>query len=215
MGVGWARYFLYTKDMTKRVVIYIPGIGDRRRGFNWLQQAFLATWQLYGFSGRLFVIDWISNEPFEKRFDKLLAIIDEQHTKGAEVSLIGASAAAGTVLLALMAKSDKLQGVATICGQIGGTAALHGPAAATNPRFRHSLATMQRDIATLSPAARQRILTLRPRSDRIVPPSEALLPGATNHEMPVSGHMAGIGFGLLFEGYRIARFLKMTDHLPR
>lgn len=197
------------------VAIYIPGIGDRRRGFNWLQQAFLATWRLYGFSGRLFVVDWISDQPFEKRFDELLRMIDELHGKGSKVSLIGASAGAATVLLALMARSEKLQGAAIICGQIGGTAALHGPAAATNPRFRHSLAAMQRGIATLTPAVRQRVLTLRPRADRIVPPSEATLPGATNYEMPVSGHMAGIGFGLLFEGYRIARFLKATDRLPR
>ena len=201
--------------MTRRVVIYIPGIGDRRRGFNWLQQAFLSTWWLYGFSGRLFVIDWISDQPFEERFDELLGLIDDLHGKGKKVSLIGASAGAATVLLGLMARAEKLQGTAIICGQIGGTAALHGPAAATNPRFRHSLAAMQRNIATLAPAARGRVLTLRPRADRIVPPNEAVLPGATNYEMPVAGHMAGIGFGLLFEGYRIARFLKSTDHLPR
>lgn len=201
--------------MTKRVVIYIPGIGDRRRGLNWLQQAFLATWQLYGFSGRLFVIDWISDEPFEKRFHELLTMIDELHRKKMEVSLVGASAGAATVLLGLMARTETLQGAVTICGQIGGTAALHGPAAATNPRFRHSLAAMQRDIATLPSGARERVLTLRPRADRIVPPSEATLPGATNYEMPVSGHMLGIGFGLLFEGYRVARFLKSTADLPR
>lgn len=201
--------------MTRPLVIYIPGIGDRRRGFNWLQQLFLLTWRFYGFSSRLFVIDWISGQPFEDRFDELLHVIDEQQARGVQVSLVGASAGAGTVLLGLLARADKLQGVVTICGQIGGTAALHGPAAAKNPRFRYSLAAMQRDIATLTPEARQRVLTLRPKADRIVPPSEAMLPGATNYEMPVSGHMVGIGFGLLFEGYRIARFLKSPTPQPR
>ena len=196
--------------MTKRTVIYVPGIGDRRRGFNVLQQGFLAPWLVYGFSGHMFIMDWRSSRPFAERFDELLGRIDELHARGVEVSLIGASAGAATVLLALLARPGKLTGVATICGQIGGTAALHGPAAATNPRFRHSLASMQESVARLSEAERRKVITLRPRADRIVPPREAMLPGAANHEMPVSGHMAGIGFGLLFEAPRIARFMRQA-----
>ena len=194
--------------MRKHRVIYIPGIGDRRPGFNWLQQAFLTTWLVHGLFGRLFIVDWISDRPFEERFDELLALIDESDARGERVSIVGASAGASTVLLAMLARPNKLTGAVTICGQIGGTAALHGPAAARNPRFRHSLHVMQQDIARLSPIERQRVMTLRPRADRIVPPTEAVLPGATNHEMPVSGHMVGIGFGLLFEAHRIARFLR-------
>lgn len=196
--------------MRKHHVIYVPGIGDRRRGFNWLQQVLLATWLVYGLSGRLFVVDWISDQPFEGRFDELLALIDELHGRGERVSIVGASAAASTVFLAFLARPDKLTGAVTICGQIGGTAALHGPAATRNPRFRRSLALMQRHIARLSSAERQRVMTLRPRADRIVPPDEAILPGATNYEMPVSGHMAGIGFGLLFEARKIVHFLRLA-----
>jgi pimeloyl-ACP methyl ester carboxylesterase len=201
--------------MTKHRVIYIPGIGDRRRGFNWLQQVFLVTWLAHGLFGRLFIIDWISDQPFEERFDELLALVDELHERGESISIVGASAAASTVLLAFLARPDKLTGAVTICGQIGGAAALHGPAAMRNPRFRRSLALMQRDIARLSPTERARVMTLRPRADRIVPPNEAVLPGATNYEMPVSGHMAGIGFGLLFEARRIARFLRATAYAAR
>lgn len=189
-------------------MIYIPGIGDRRRGLNSLQQAFLTTWLAYGLSGQLFIVDWISDHPFDERFDDLLALIDMLYGQGKRVSIVGASAGASTALLAFLARSNKLVGAVTICGQIGGTAALHGPAAVRNPRFRRSLALMQRSIAQLPLEARQRVLTLRPRADRIVPPQEAMLAGATNHEMPVSGHMAGIGFGLLFEARRIARLLK-------
>jgi pimeloyl-ACP methyl ester carboxylesterase len=200
--------------MAKRTVIYVPGIGDRRQGFNWLQQAFLATWLTYGFSGHLFIMDWRSSRPFSERFDELLERIDALHARGVEVSLVGASAGAATVLLALLARPDKLTGVATICGQIGGTAALHGPAAATNPRFRYSLASMQESVARLTESERRLVMTLRPRVDRIVPPHEAVLAGAVNYEMPVSGHMVGIGFGLLLEAPRIARFLREVATRP-
>lgn len=199
---------IYTKQMTKRTVIYIPGIGDRRTILNWLQQAFLATWLLYGFSAKLFVMDWKSSDSYTDRFDELLALIDDLHAKNREVALVGASAAASSVLLAQMARPDVLIGTVTICGQIGGTAALHGPVAATHPRFKYSVALLQDAISHMTPELRRRVLTLRPRQDAIVPPHEAVLPGAANYQMPLSGHMAGIGFGLLVEGYRIARFLK-------
>jgi hypothetical protein len=194
--------------MVKRTVIYLPGIGDSRTILNWLQQAFLATWLMYGFSAKLFIMDWKSSEPYADRFDKLLTLIDNLHARGGEVALVGASAAASSVLLARMARPDVLIGAVTICGQIGGTAALHGPVAATHPRFKSSVALQQNAISTMTPDLRRRVMTLRPRQDSIVPPHEAVLPGATNYQMSLSGHMAGIGFGLLFEGYRIARFLK-------
>lgn len=202
------RRLIYTSVMTKRTVIYIPGIGDRRDGFNWLQSAFLATWRIYGFSARLFIMDWKSPQPFTERFDELLAIIDDIQAKGGEVALVGASAGAASVLLGLTARPDALMGVATICGQIEGAAALRGPVAAVNPRFRYSLSALQGAIPTMTPELRGHVLTLRPRQDQIVSPYEAVLSGATNYEMPTSGHMVGIGFGLLFEGHRIARFLK-------
>lgn len=200
--------------MTKRTIIYVPGIGDRRRGFNLLQQGFLATWLAYGFSGRLFIMDWRSSQPFSERFDELLENIDTLHAQGVEVSLVGASAGAATVLLAFLARPDKLTGVVTVCGQIGGTAALHGPVAATNPRFHSSLALLQENIARLTESERGRVMTLRPRVDRIVPPHEAVLPGAVNYEMSVSGHMVGIGSGLLLEAPRIARFLREVASRP-
>lgn len=199
---------VYTRGMAQRTVIYVPGIGDRRQGFNRLQGVFLLTWRLYGFSARLFIMDWKSPRAFSQRFDELLELIDRLHAEGREVSLVGASAGAATVLLALRDRPSALTGVVTICGQIGGTAALHGPAAQQNPRFRESFAALRETISTMPPALRRRVLTLRPRYDRIVPVHEAMLDGATNHQMPISGHMIGIGVGLLGEGYRIARFLK-------
>lgn len=194
--------------MTQHIVLYIPGIGDRRQSLNWLQMAFLCTWRFYGISAQLFVVDWKSAQPFTERFDELLQLIDRLHAEGKTVSLVGASAAAATVLLALMARPDRAGKVVTLCGQIGGTAALHGQVAQQHPRFRESFAALREALPTMSPALRRRVLTLRPQRDRIVPLREALLDGAANHQMPIVGHMAGIGFGLLFEGYRIARFLK-------
>lgn len=197
--------------MTRRTIIYIPGIGDRRDALNRLQSAFLATWVIYGFSAQLFVMDWQSTESYRGRFDELLSLVTELRAQGREVAIVGASAAASSVLLALMEQPDALLGVVTICGQIDGAALLNRPVSVTNPRFGHSIALLKGSLDAMTPDLRRRVLTLRPWIDGIVPPRQATLSGATNHQMPVVGHMAGIGFGLLFEGYRISRFLKSVQ----
>jgi pimeloyl-ACP methyl ester carboxylesterase len=197
--------------MPKRVVIYIPGLGDKRRSLLWVQQVLLRTWRVYGFSSYVFSVDWANRQSFEDRFNDLLELIDKLHHDGASVSLIGASAGASTAILGLIERPDKVTGVVTICGQIYAANALRGPAAAANPRFKQSLARMDAGIELLTPKDRHHILTLRPRADAIVPPNEATVFGATNYRMPVSGHLVGIGFGIWFESYRIVRFLKQIS----
>jgi pimeloyl-ACP methyl ester carboxylesterase len=194
--------------MSKRVAIYIPGLGDKRRGFIWAQRQLLRTWSIYGFRTHIFAIDWASDQPFDERFSELLGLIDRFHAEGAAVALVGASAGASAVILGLIERPDKVIGVATICGQLLGTKALYGPAAMANPRFKYALARMQDRTDSLSDEARRRILTLRPKVDAIVAPEEATFPGGVNYRMPISGHLLGIGFGILFEGRRIAKFLK-------
>ena len=197
--------------MSKRVAIYIPGLGDKRRGFIWAQRQLLRTWSMYGFRTQIFAIDWASDRPFDDRFSELLGLIDRFHAEGVAVALVGASAGASTVILGLIERPDKVIGIATICGQLLGTNALHGPAAMANPRFKQALARMQDGTDSLSDEVRQRVLTLRPKVDVIVAPEEATFPGGINYRMPISGHLIGIGFGILFEGRRIARFLKYAS----
>lgn len=194
--------------MSRRIVLYIPGLGDKRQGFAWVQRQLLYVWSLYGFRTRVFTINWAHKGPFDDRFNELLDLIDALYDKGVSVALVGASAGASVAILGLIERPDKIIGVATICGQLLGTKALHGPAAKANPRFRQALARMQDGTDSLSDEIRQRILTLRPKADAIVPPEEATLPGGVDYRMPISGHLLGIGFGILFEGRRIAQFLR-------
>lgn len=193
--------------MTKRVALYIPGLGDRRRGFFWAQRLLLWGWRLHGYSVRIFTVDWASRGPFDKRFQELLGEIDRWHERGVQVSLIGVSAGASTALLGLQARPSKVVGVVTICGQITVENALRGPAARVNPRFLQSLERRAATSRELSPELRRRVLTLRPRSDAIVPLEEQLLSGAQRYEMPVDGHLLGIGFAIGCEAGRATRFL--------
>lgn len=171
-----------------------------------MQRLLLVTWRLYGISPHVFVMDWASVGSFETRFNELMALIDRLHDQGREVSLVGASAGASTVLLGLVEQSEKITGVATLCGQIATKEAVAGPVAAANPRFKAALKRWDEHKAVLSDSQRRRILTLRPTRDAVVPRSEEVLAGAVNHDMPIAGHMLGIGFGILFEGRRIAKF---------
>lgn len=197
--------------MSRRTTIYIPGIGDRRRGLLWAQRLLLATWRLYGISPHVFVMDWASSASFETRFNELLTLIDRLHRDGRKVSLVGASAGASIVLLGLAERSAQVTGVATLCGQIATKEALAGPVTAANPRFKAALERWDGREPTLSASELQRVLTLRPKRDAVVPRSQEVLVGAVNHDMPIAGHMVGIGFGILCEGRRIAKFFASLD----
>lgn len=151
-------------------------------------------------------MDWASSVSFDDRFNELLALIDALHGQGRQVSLVGASAGASTALLCLAERSGRVVGVATLCGQIETKEALAGKIAAANPRFHASLVRWDAKMTEFSGPQRQRVLTLRPKRDAIVPRAQEVLAGAVNYDMPIAGHMLGIGFGILCEGRRITKF---------
>ena len=95
-------------------VIYVTGLGDDR---SYGQITILKSWRLWGLKPHYFPFKWADKEPFEPKFQRLLAKIDDLSTDGNYVSLVGVSAGASAVLNAY-AERKNLTGVVCICGKI-------------------------------------------------------------------------------------------------
>ena len=192
--------------------IYIPGLGDKRKFLLWLQRQLIRGWRFHGIRTELFAVRWASEASgFDDRLEQLLGRIDELAEAGHSVVLVGASAGASTALAAYATRKGTVCCMVSICGQLRGIKKVPDPALDPNPRFRVSLEAMEKSLTTLSSDDRQRILTLRPRVDAVVQPDEAVLDGASNVQMPVVGHLFGIGFGIIGEAQRITRFIKSRN----
>lgn len=192
----------------KYVAIYIPGLGDKRKSLLFLQRQMLRGWRVYGIRTEIFAVHWTSNTKFSARLKELLERIDKLKENGYKVVLVGASAGASTALTAYARRKNTVQCVVSICGQL--EPKVPSPALDVNPRLRQSLDALGRSLEHLSSADRGRVLTLRPKIDVVVQPKEAVLKGAKNILMPIVGHLAGIAFGIVFEGRRIARFMRSS-----
>lgn len=213
--VGSLRHLLCYGSM-KITAVYIPGLFDKQKGLIFAQRQLLRSWRLYGIRTELFVVGWANEaESFDNRLKALLERIDELAKTGSEVVLVGASAGASTALAAFAKRKETVCAMISICGQLRGIKKVPDPALDINPRFRASLEAMEKSLTTLSSDDRQRILTLRPRVDAVVQPDEAVLDGAVNVQMPVVGHLFGIGFAIVGKGRRIARFVTKTAHEHR
>lgn len=188
----------------KHHVIYIPGLGDYKpRG----QQLVPKYWRLFGVNGHYFAMHWNDKEPFTPKLARLLAVIDALSKNGDRVSLVGTSAGASAVLLAYAARPKKIAGVVCICGKINNPSA-RDPRYAGNPALKEFLFKLQDALPKLTPDMRKRIMSIRPLSDKEVPPADTIIPGAKGQVIPVSGHVVSIGVALVFYSGVVVGFLK-------
>src|SRR4051812_42314650 len=99
----------------KHAVIYIPGLGqDQPRA----QQMLISTWRVWGVKPVLFSMAWNDERPYVHKFEQLLETIDTFTANGYKVSLVAASAGAGTGVNAFAARKDVVNGLVCICGKI-------------------------------------------------------------------------------------------------
>lgn len=195
-------------ETMKYVVIYIPGLGDKWKFLLWLQRQMLSTWRVYGLRTELFAMGWSDEkETFDERFEELLQKIDTR-AESEKVVVVGASAGASAAISAYAKRNKKVEGIVSICGELRGSKDVPSLAFHANPQFKASLELMEQIIPSLTAVDRKRILTLRPRLDTVVQPDEAWLDGAVNEQMPVWGHLFGIGYAIACKGRRIARFVR-------
>lgn len=190
----------------KQVILYVPGLGDKKRWLLWLQKQALRLWRRHGIRFEIIPMKWAEPVPLKPRFEKLLKRIDERHKEGVAVSLVGTSAGASAVVSAFALKPEKINGVVTICGKLKGD--IPDAIKELNPCFAESLEVLAKSVHEIPAKDKRRILALRAKRDSIVPPPEAIVDGAVNQEVKTVGHNITCTFILLFRSKHITRFLK-------
>ena len=185
-------------------VIYVPGLGDSR---SYGQDIAINLWRLYGLKPHYFALGWADKEPFEPKLVRLLDKAKALRKQGHKVSLVGVSAGASAVLNAY-SKDKEITGAVCICGKINNPQTIGRRIYELNPAFEQSMAILKASLENLSDTKRRRLLTIYAKQDSVVPPSDSKISGAHEIQMPISGHIPGIFYAVVFKGPAIARFLR-------
>jgi hypothetical protein len=191
--------------MHQHHVIYVPGILD---DIYHVQSLAVATWLLHGAHGHLHEIPWAGNEPWESKFQRLLAEIDRYAGQGHKVSLVGASAAASAILNAYVERREKISGLVYICAKINAPETVSDKTYAENPAFKTSLELLQTNLKQLTPADKAKMLSLYSPGDKYVPHAATVIPGVKERQLPALRHGRAIIYSLTFGAPRMLNILK-------
>jgi len=188
-------------------VIYIPGLGDMAARNRYSENVGLKPWKLLGLNTYYFPLSWADKEPFEPKFKRLLAKIDQLQGQGNQVSLVGVSAGASAAINAYAQRKD-LNAVVLICGKIQNPQTVNRHYYIDNPAFEDSLATVAQSLESLGKKERAHIMSIHPIWDNTVPVKDTKIDGTKTKTVPVFGHIPGIFYSVTVASPAIAKFLK-------
>jgi dienelactone hydrolase len=191
--------------MPRLHVIYIPGLGDKKVTG---QQRAVRLWRLWGVEPELFQVNWGDKKPWQPKFERLLARIDELSKQGKPVGLVGVSAGASAVINAYAARKSQLLGVVCIAGKINRPEAIDGRYALNNISFVTSAHECEQALKTLKAADRRHILSRFAPFDERVTRADSRVPGARNRLSPTVGHVPTIAAQIILGAPSFLHFLK-------
>lgn len=199
--------------MSKKIqVIYITGLGNTaKRG----QRIASKLWSLYGVVPYFFDVKWGDNEVWERKLERLLAMVDKFHQAGKPVALVGISAGASAAVNAYAARRGKLVGLVLICGWVNRPGDIDSRHNRENPAFVTSAHQSPQSLSALTPKDRRRILSRFAWKDGIVSRAASYIPGGRNQLLPTAGHFFTIAIQIIFGAPSFIRFLKKQPKAPR
>jgi pimeloyl-ACP methyl ester carboxylesterase len=154
---------------------------------------------------------WSDGESFAPKLQKLLDKIDELHSRGHKVSLVGVSAGAGAVINGFAARKDKITGVICIAGKINNPEGIGNSYRRRSSAFVDSSYQVQPSLDRLDFVSdRSRIQSRYAIFDPVVPTKDSEVVGGHNKTMPTIGHSTTIATQLLFGAPFFIRFLKQS-----
>lgn len=192
--------------MASHTVIYVSGLGDSNLAG---RRQLLKTWRFSHFSIEICSMDWSVDESWQTKFARLTHRIDELHRQGKVVSLIGESAGASAVMLALRSRYEKLTAVILLCGKSQHPETVNPRLFKQNPAFKDAVVGSSKVAQSLTAKEKQKLLNLYPIYDPVVPVKETKIAGVKNSTMPIIGHAASIVFANTLWSWRIVRFIRL------
>jgi hypothetical protein len=188
-------------------VIVIPGLGNGVVKHIWATK----HWRRYGIVPHVFDAQWKIEEPdFESKFKRALALIDSLTSPNTKISLVGNSAGSSFALNLFGKRKHIIHRVVINGGRVRtGDWPWFTFVQATNssPSFKTSVLLSEIAEHKLSTDDRNKILTLRPIFDEVVPPWTVPIQRATNEVTLSIEHAITIGLNMTLLSRRIIDFI--------
>lgn len=189
-------------------IIIIPGLGNSVGNLIWATN----NWRNRGVIPHVFDARWkIEESSLELKLNRAIKLVDDLHSQGKRISLLGNSAGSSFVINMFNTRPNKIHKVIINCGRVRSGDwpwFTFDQASASSPSFRESVILSESILSKMSDGDKKKIMTLRPLFDEIVPPSTLTIPGATNEVIPSIGHVLSITINVTLNSNKIISFLK-------
>jgi pimeloyl-ACP methyl ester carboxylesterase len=189
----------------KTEILYISGLGDH---YDWIRRFTLRFWKLYGVNVRLIPTSWSNKESYETKFKRITDVIDAIDTRTTKIVLVGESAGGSLAINAFASRKEKIHKTITICGKNNGPELVAPHYYEHNPTFKTSMYNLEKSVAALSKSGRQRVISIYPLYDGVVPIRETIIPDCKQVQLLSVGHLGTIFFALTFGAYFIVKLAK-------
>lgn len=189
----------------KHTIIYVPGLGDSNLSG---RRKLLSFWHFRNVRIEICSMDWTLAEPWQAKLDRLLEQIDKLVSERKTVSLIGESAGASAVIVALTRREAKLNRVILLCGKYQYPDRVAAYRYKLNPMFKDALTESHALVSNLTADQKTKIINLHPIYDPVVPVAETKEPGFKDSTMPIIGHATSIVFANTIWSWRIVHFVR-------
>lgn len=153
-------------------------------------------------------MNWADKEPWQPKFDRLLARIDELVSDGYNVGLVGASAGGSAVINAFAASKQVVVGAVCIAGKLNYPETIGQTYRKENPAFVKSAEQCKAALTVLNNLDRKRVMSRYALFDETVQRRDSFIPGAHNRTVLMIGHVLTIATQLVFAAPSFIHFLK-------
>ncbi|MEP7205055.1 MAG: hypothetical protein ABI716_02585 [Candidatus Saccharibacteria bacterium] len=172
----------------KHYIIYVPGLGDHYDG---IRRFLLRFWRLYGVRTQLVPMQWYDGEPYQAKYELIVAAVSAAQEKGYCVSLVGESAGASIAMNAF-SRDDRLYRFISLCGVNSFHSSISPRILANSPAFKQSLSHLAASQWVAVRARPDSIISMSALSDSVVSVSKNRIKGVKNKRIFSVGHLTSI-----------------------
>ena len=181
--------------MAKKVLIIIPGLGDRK----WLYSLIKPIWCALGFKTYIFKYGWNNNKAnISTAHQNIIDFIDTIQSE--QIYLLGASAGGTAAINILASRASKVIKVVTVCTPYSQAPRLN------NHLITSSINQLQSNLKSMDQQTKNKIMAIYSRFDQTVPIKYSKPTNIKSKRLIIPGHNLSIVFSLtILSGY-IKRF---------
>lgn len=177
-------------------VIVIPGLGNNVKIHEWVMEG----WKKFGIIPHVFDTRWkVEENGFQEKLNRALKLVDSLIYNNSRISIVGNSAGSSLALNIFGKRKKQIHKLIFNCGRVRDGDwpwFTFEQATVSSPSFKESVLKAQKLEKALTKIDRQKILTLRPIFDEVVPSTTVPIQGAINKIIPSIEHSISIALNM-------------------